>query len=140
MISHVSSPAWNLVHSNISTHIHHTALYTFKQLNYQQWMSAVIKCRGKIKYLRVSILNQVCVMHLSWILAPGRGREEKGGGGEGRYFYPNNLNMTVLSPSNEQQQLYLYSTLNLYDTTNIYIAQKMKRVQAVHNNHWGLKR
>lgn len=65
----------------------------------------------------------------------GEGKRGRGGGGEGRYFYPNNLNMTVLSPSNEQQQLYFFSTLNLYDTTNIYITQKMKRVQAVHNNH-----
>ena len=85
--------------------------------------------------------NILAYLFLSWILAPGRGREErKRGGGEGRYFYPNNLNMTVLSPSNEQQQLYFFSTLNLYDTTNIYITQKMKRVQAVHNNHWGIKR
>ena len=81
-----------------------------------------------MKYLGVSILI------LNPCTRQGKGREEEGGG-EGRYFYPNNLNMTVLSPSNEQQQLYFFSTLNLYDTTNIYITQKMKRVQAVHNNH-----
>ena len=96
-------------------------------------MPAVIKCRGKMKYLGVSIL----ILNPCTRQGEGRGGGGGGkrGGGEGRYFYPNNLNMTVLSPSNEQQQLYLYSTLNLYDTTNIYITQKMKRVQAVHNNH-----
>ena len=74
-----------------------------------------------MKYLGVSILIlNPCTRQGEGRGGGGEGRE----GGEGRYFYPNNLNMTVLSPSNEQQQLYLYSTLNLYDTTNTYITQK----------------
>ena len=90
--------------------------------------------KNKISQSILFLIKSVSCIYLESLHQVGEGKR-RGGGGEGRYFYPNNLNMTVLSPSNEQQQLYLYSTLNLYDTTNIYITQKMKRVQAVHNNH-----
>ena len=90
--------------------------------------------KNKISQSILFLIKSVSCIYLESLHQVGEGKR-RGGGGEGRYFYPNNLNTTVLSPSNEQQQLYLYSTLNLYDTTNIYITQKMKRVQAVHNNH-----